>query len=321
MMIRRNLFRHVSSVSLIGLMLIGNALAQVTYPSKPIEIFVHSRPGSGVDILARTIAKILAEEKIVTQPITVVNKTGGGGANAIAYANRKKGDPYTLWVPSSNFATTEARGLPDVKFTPVALLEAEYPVLAVRTNSPYKTVQDLIRIAKAKPGQITLGIGTLANPDHQAATQLAKAGGVEFNYVLLQGGAQVVISLLAGDIDFNFGDYVEIEGHVKTGTLRLLGVGAPKRLTHLPDLPTMTELGYPVIQETLRGVVMPADIPAETLTYWQNALEKMVKTQTWRNYLTQGRKSDVFATGENFKRAFEKLAEREAPIIRAIRKQ
>lgn len=297
----------------------GHGIAASTYPDKPLEFFVHSRPGSGVDILARMVARVLIEEKIVTQPITIQNRAGAGGANAINYINRKKGDSYVLWMPSSNFATTDVRGLPDAYFTPVALLESENPVLVVKADSSFKTVKDLIAAAKAKPGHITLGIGTYANPDHQAAIQLAKAGGVEFNYVLLQGGAQAVTTLLAGDTQFNFGDYIEVEGHVKAKTLRLLGVGAPKRLKFAPDLPTLTEQGYPVIQETLRGVVMPADIPAEVVAYWENALERMSKAKSWQAYLKEGRKTDAFAKGAGLAKAFQQLAARERPIIKELR--
>lgn len=320
MTFNRRFFWIAASACFTALVPTGHALAAATtYPSQPLEFFVHSRPGSGVDILARQIARVLAEEKIVTQPITVLNKSGAGGANAIAYINRKKGDPYVLWMPSSNFATPDVRGLPEPKYTPVALLESESPVLVVKVDSPYKTVKDLIAAAKAKPGQIALGVGTLANPDHQAAIQLAKAGGVEFNYVLLQGGAQAITALLAGDVQFNFGDYVEAEGHIKARTLRLLGVGATKRREFLPDVPTLTELGYPVVQETLRGVVMPADVPAEAVAFWENALEKMSKTKAWQAYLKEGRKTDAFAKGPGFAKAFQQLAERERPIIKSIR--
>lgn len=289
------------------------------YPDKPIEIFVHSGPGSGVDVLARTVANLLVEDKLIEQPITVQNKTGGGGANAIIYATRQAGNPYSLWIISNNFVTTEERGLPPVDFTPVALLESEYQILAVRSDSPFKSAQDLVDAAKKAPGELALGVGAYANPDHQATYQLAEQTGAEFNYVLLQSGSQSVTALLAGDVDFTFGDFVEIEGHLKAGTVRALGIAAPERIVYLPEVPTLKEQGFDLEQRTVRGVVLPADVSSEVVAYWEDRLERLSKGKAWSEYINSGRKINSFQKSTEFSATLKNVAEAEGPVIKTLR--
>lgn len=289
------------------------------YPSQPIEIFVHSGPGSGVDVLARTVANLLASDGLIEQPITVQNKTGGGGANAIVYATRQAGNPYSLWVMANNFVTTKERGLPPADFTPVALLESEYQVLAVRSDTAFNSVRDLVDAAKKAPGEVALGMGAYANPDHQATYQLAQHAGVEFNYVLLQSGSQSVTALLAGDIDFTFGDYVELEGHLKAGTVRVLGVAAPERLSFMPDVPTLKEQGFDVEQKTVRGIALPTGVSADVVAFWEDRLERMTKTEAWRKYIDNGRKVASFQKSIEFAATLKEVAELEGPAITALR--
>jgi putative tricarboxylic transport membrane protein len=311
--------KYIAAGLALALSLGGPALAD-DYPSRPIEIFVHSGPGSGVDVLARTMAHVLDSEGLVKQPITVQNKTGGGGANAIIYATHQEGNPYSLWIMANNFVTTKERGLPPAKFLPVALLETEYQVLAVRADSAFHSVQDLVDAAKKAPGEIALGIGAFANPDHQATYQLAQQAGVNFNYVLLQSGSQSVTALLAGDVDFTFGDYVELEGHLKAGTVRALGVSAPERLSFMPDVPTLKEQGFDVEQKTVRGVALPAGVSPDVVAFWEDRLERMTKTEAWAKYIENGRKVASFEKSAGFTATLKAVAETEGPMITALRK-
>lgn len=288
------------------------------YPDKPMEIFLHAGPGSSMDLMVRTAVSILEKNKIVPATFIVQNKTGANGGNAIAYGNRKAGDPYSLWVISSTFVTTKERGLPEANFTPVALLETEYQQLTVRAESPYKTLEEFIEAAKKEPGVLSVGIGRNANPDHQAAYQLEQAAGVTFNTVTLGGGAQTVTSLLAGDTDFSLGDYNESEGHLKAGTLRVLAVASPVRNPLLPDVPTFTEKGYDVVQSTPRGIGLPGKASPETVRFWEDKFEAMSNTQEWGDYLAKSGKVQTFARSAGFAEVLDKLAKREGPIITTL---
>ena len=182
----------------------GNALGAGKYPEKPITLIVHAGAGGGSDIFARTMAAAFEKDKLLPQPLVVENKPGGSGGIAFAYVAGKKKDPYFLVTAVTSFLTTPLMGLTPVglkDFTPIANFAFDEYMLMVNPNSKYKSVKEIIDDAKANPKKITVGGTQLGSSDSICAYLIEKAAGVQFNYIVFNGGGEVNAALLGGHID------------------------------------------------------------------------------------------------------------------------
>jgi putative tricarboxylic transport membrane protein len=257
-------------------------------PEKPVEFIVQSAAGGGSDIFARTMAKILAEEKIVTVPINVVNKPGGSGAVAYSYLNQKKGNPYVIATATGSYITTPVQGQSPVSykdFTNVAVLCVEDYVGVVRADAPYKSLKDLIAAAKQKPNGIRFGGSNPGSSDNIIETRLEKAAKVQLNYIPFQSGGEVNAALLGGTVDVASPNPSEAAQLVKAGRLRPIAMFSPERLAQWKDVPTAKELGFDVTLSQFRGVVAPGGLDKEQSLFWQNAMVKMYQSPGFKKYL------------------------------------
>jgi len=259
-------------------------------PERPIEFVVQSAAGGGSDIFARTIAKVLADEKIVTVPINVVNKPGGSGAIAYSYLRQKKADPLVIATATGSYITTPIQGQSPVSykdFTNVAVLAVEDYVGVVRADSPYKSLKDLIAAAKQKPNGIRVGGSGPASSDAIIRNRLEKAAKVQLNYIVFQSGGEVNAALLGGSVDFASPNPSEATQLVKAGRLRPLAMFSPQRLENWKDVPTATEQGIDVTLEQFRGVVAAGGLTKEQSLFWQNAMVKMFQSPGFKKYLQE----------------------------------
>jgi putative tricarboxylic transport membrane protein len=264
------------------------AQAAAWKPDKPVEFVVQAAAGGGSDIFARTIAKILADEKIVTVPINVVNKPGGSGAIAYSYVNGKKGDPHLIASMTVGYLTTPIQGHSPVSyknFTNTAVLAVEDYVGVVRADSPYKTLKDLIEAAKKKPNGIRVGGSSPSGSDAIIEHRLEKAAGVQLNFIVFQSGGEVNAALLGGNVDFASPNPSEATELMKAGRLRALAMFSPERLGNWKDVPTAKELGYNVTLDQFRGVIAAGGITKEQAQFWEDAMVKMSKTAGFKKYL------------------------------------
>ncbi len=239
----------------------GNALGAGKYPEKPITIIVQAGPGGGSDIFSRTIASSNEKDKLLPQPIVVENKPGGGGSIAFAYVAGKKKDPYYLVPAVAAFIITPLMGLSPVglkDFTPIANFAFDEYMLMVGSNSKYKSMKEIIDFAKANPKKITVGGVQLGASDSICVYLIEKAMGVQFNYVVFNGGGEVNAALLGGHIDMAIANPGEALELYKAGKVKLLGVFSEKRLAGAPDVPTMKEQGINTIYVQNRGICAPA---------------------------------------------------------------
>ena len=269
---------------------IPNLPASSWKPDKPIEFVVQAAAGGGSDIFARTMAKALADEKIVTVPINVVNKPGGSGAVAYAYLSRKKGDPYVIATATGSYITTPVQGQSPVSykdFTNVAVLCVEDYVGVVRADSPYKSLKDLIAAAKQKPNGIRVGGSGPASSDAIIRNRVEKAAQVKLNYIVFQSGGEVNAALLGGSVDFASPNPSEATQLVKAGRLRPLAMFSPERLANWKDVPTAKEQGVDVTLEQFRGVVAAGGLTKEQSLFWQNAMVKMFQAPGFQKYLQE----------------------------------
>jgi tripartite-type tricarboxylate transporter receptor subunit TctC len=246
------------------------------YPTKPIELIVQFPAGSSADVVARVLADGMS--KHVGQNVIVVNRPGAGGALAYKHVQAAKPDGYTLVFNSSSISTVHYSGLTKFDyraFDPIARVTIENPVVAVRKDSPWNSLSDMMASARAKPGEIRLGNSGMGSHTHISAEafvtdQRAKVLHVPF------AAAQVVTSLLGGHIDA----LVQLPGalapHVRAGTLKVIGTLSSTREPAFPTVPTALEQGIKFEADMWRGVAAPKGTPPAVLAKLEVALQKAV---------------------------------------------
>jgi len=251
------------------------------YPARPVRMIVPYAPGGASDILARLVQPHL--EQALKQPFVVDNRGGGAsqvGTQAIGTATP---DGYTIGVIDSAFVINPglfAGKLPyDTKkdFAPVSLLATTPLVLVVHPSVPANTAQELVALAKQKPGEITFASAGLGTAIHLAGEQFRQVAGVDINHIPYRGGGPSVIDLLAGKVNFTFSTIPSIHEHVRAGTVRALGVTG-QRVAQLPDVPTMAEAGLGGVDSSpLFGIVAPAAVPQAIVTRLSETAAAAVK--------------------------------------------
>ena len=275
------------------------------YPEKPIEIVVHSAPGSGSDLFTRTVAKIMEKEGIVKQKIQVSNRPGGGAVAAVNYLASKKGDPYVLMHTTAGPIFAVVRGLTQVKMEDMTLIAVlvEDPILAfTRYDSPYKDMKSLIAAAKKAPNQINVAVATVGGSEHICAHRTAKAAGVKFNITPFKGGSEATVAILGGHVDCSFGRVNVQMGQIEGKKIRALATMGEKRVPSLPDTPTMKELGIPAAFSAIRGFWAAPGFPPYAVEFSEEAFAKMLKTKEFKGYLQASQDVEFFLRGQDFKR-------------------
>ena len=284
-------------------------------PTKPIEIIAPAGPGGGWDLLARTMQKALTEEKLVSQPILVTNKPGGGGASGWNYLKSKSGQGEYLAATSSLIIQNNLLGKSDLTykdFFMLANLMAEWEVVAVKADAPWKSGKEFFEALKKDPTLMHVGVGpALGNNDHIQFLMLAKLHGADpksVKFVVYPNtAAEQIPALLGGHIKaitISLGETLE---QVKAGKIRLLGISAPKRLEALPNVPTWKEQGVDFVLPHWRGVIAAPGLSPEQQKFWNDAIAKMVQSPTWKKALKNLEWDDFYqSSSEHVKFVAEK---------------
>ncbi len=264
-----------SAISALGL----SATAQAEYPDKPIEMTVLFG-GS-----AKTIAEILSDMmgKELGQAVAPISKTGGGGAVGYTYTKGQTADGYAIVWNSNSISTAHHNGnMPfDYKaFDPVARVSLEVPVLAVRADAGWNSLQDFIAAAKAKPGEMKVGISGKGAFTHLTSAALFDAAGVEVTYVPY-GKGRAPAELLGGRIDAALQWPSQFKSHADAGTLKLIAVTSAERIPLLPDVATAKEQGVDIDIVMWRGVAAPAGTPADRIAKLEAAIKKVVESEAF----------------------------------------
>jgi putative tricarboxylic transport membrane protein len=256
------------------------------YPTRTVEVVVPYAPGGGTDNLMRMITGIIEENKWSPQPLNVVNRAGGSGAVGFNYLINKKGDAHTIAGATPMIVSGKIEGrLPGNHrdaMTVLMIVAIDELMLSVRNESPYKTIEDFVKAAKAKPGGLTVGGTATLTEDHIFTYLFEKAAGIQLKYVPFNSGGEVTTALMGGHIDAAVENPNEIVAQIEAGKARNLAVASRERLKDAPDVPTFAEKGYKFYWEQMRGVVGPANMPPEAVKYWQDTLKKVVATEKWQ---------------------------------------
>ncbi|HEY1436836.1 MAG TPA: tripartite tricarboxylate transporter substrate binding protein [Casimicrobiaceae bacterium] len=254
----------VSSLAMLAAL---PAHSQDVYPSKPIALVVPFPPGGVADIVARPAADAMS--RVLNAPIVIENKAGAGGGIGMGYVAKSKPDGYTLLLalssisilPEADRITGRAPMFQLDQLVPIARLTADPTVLAVRADSPWKTLQDFVADARKRPGGITYGSSGNYGTMHVPMEMFASSAGVKLLHVPYTGAGPAVIGLLGGNIDAVASGPSTVIQHVKAGKLRVLASWGDKRLASLPDVPTLTESGYESVFFQWSGLFAPAGTP------------------------------------------------------------
>ena len=270
--------RALMAAALLACALLGAvASAQDVYPSKPITLIVPFPPGGVADIVARPAADALG--RVLGAPVVIENKAGAGGGIGMAYVAKAKPDGYTLLLALSSISI-----LPEAdriigrapmyqldQLVPVARLTADPTVLAVRADSPWKTLQEFVADAKKRPGAITYGSSGNYGTMHVPMEMFASDAGIKMLHVPYTGAGPAVVGLLGGNIDAIASGPSTVIQHVKAGKVRVLASWGDHRLASLPDVPTLSESGFNAVFFQWSGLFAPAGTPAPVLAKLRDA--------------------------------------------------
>ncbi len=258
--------------------------------AKTITFVVPWSAGGGSDTMARFLVKSIRDNKLTDADFVVANKVGGNGQIASAYVIKKKGNPNTWMTLASGQISIPLAGLGKIKatdFTALAQVAGDVNLLVVKQDSPFKSVADVAKWAKANPGKLNVGGSATAAEDHICTYLLEKATKTKMNYTAFSGGGQVMSNLLGGHIDVAWANPNECIGQVKGGLVRMLAVTKEDRLALLPDVPSFKELGYDLVFWQVRGIHGPPNMPKDAIEWSMNILKKATETDTWKKeYLT-----------------------------------
>jgi putative tricarboxylic transport membrane protein len=272
------------------LFLVPNESLGQKFLTKPIEFVCHAAAGGGSDIMARTMQSIIVKEKLFTHTIAVVNRPGGGGAIAFAYVAGKKGDPHFWLTATTSFLTTPLLGKSKYTykdFTPLVNLAYDDFFVTVKTDSPYKTMKDLIADAKKRPGQINTG-GTYApGTDALISHMIEKAAGVKFNYIPFKSGGEAMVALLGGNLDMFYPNPGEALAQVEAKKVRILAVASEKRMAAVSDIPTLRELGINATFQQVRSIAAPKDLAPEAIRFYEELFRKLAESKMWKEKYIQ----------------------------------
>jgi putative tricarboxylic transport membrane protein len=271
----------------------------------------------------RMIVGIIDENKWSPQPINVVNRPGGSGVVGYTYLLSKKGDPHVVagGTPTVVSGKVEGRLKGDHRdgITNLAIVAVDDLTLAVRTESKYQTIEEFIKAAKDKPGQLTVG-GTGTNTeDHIFTYLMEQAAGIKVKYVPFNSGGEVTAALMGGHVDTAVENPNEVVAQIEAGKAKYLVVASKQRLAGAPTVPTFKEKGYDVLWEQMRSVVGTGNMDDEAVKWWVATLKKVTETQKWKEqYIKRNLLTPVFWTGEEGNQYLDGLRGKYEKALKAL---
>jgi putative tricarboxylic transport membrane protein len=306
------------------LLAVAPLAAAQKYPSRTVEIVVPYAPGGGTDNLMRMITGIIDENKWSPQPLNVVNRAGGSGAVGYNYLVNKKGDPHVIAGATPMIVSGKIEGrLPGNHrdaMTILMIVAIDELMLSVRNESPYKTIEDFVKAARAKPGGLTVGGTATLTEDHIFTFLFEKAANIQVKYVPFNSGGEVTTALMGGHIDAAVENPNEIVSQIEAGKAKNLAVAAQKRLKDAPDVPTFAEKGYKFYWEQMRGVVGPANMAPEAVKWWQDTLRKVVATEKWKTqYIKRNLLTPTDWTGEQANKYLDSLHSKYEEALKGLK--
>jgi tripartite-type tricarboxylate transporter receptor subunit TctC len=265
----------------------AGAVAAQAWPAKPIRLMVPFPPGGSTDIVARIVAQKLGER--LGQPLVIENRGGAGGTIGTALIAKSAPDGYNLAIASTSTHVVAPGVYPKLEydpikdFAPVGLMAISPYLLVVNPSVPAKSVQELVALAKSQPGKLTYASAGVGSTTQLAMEMLKAASGTYVLHIPYNGNGPAGTAVVAGQVDVLFGSLPALLSFAKSGRVRALAVGTPKRSPSLPEVPTVAEAGYAGFDASLwLAIVAPAGTPqpiVERLNKELNALVAAADTR------------------------------------------
>jgi putative tricarboxylic transport membrane protein len=288
-------------------------------PTKAVTFIIPAGTGGGADQMARFIQGIVTKHNLMKQPIVVINKAGGAGAEGFLDIKNSARDPHKIIITLSNLFTTPlGTGTPFSwkDLTPVAMLALDQFVLWVPADTPYKTAKDYIEAVKTGDDKKFKMGGTGSKQEDQIITVALErqTGGKKFTYVPYSGGGTVAVQLVGKHVDSSVNNPIEAVQQWKAGALKPLCIFDDKRSTYTTkvtadmawsDIPTCSEAGLPVEYQMLRGIFMPGGVTPEQVQFYVDLFRKVMATDDWRKFMEDGAFNQTFMTGDEYKKWLE----------------
>jgi len=281
-------------------------------PTKTVEFIVPAGTGGGADQMARFIQGIVAKHKLMKQPMVVINKAGGAGAEGFLDVKESKGDAHKLIITLSNLFTTPLATHTPFNWrdlTPVQMMALDNFVLWVNAETPYKTPKEYVTAVTAGGGKFKMG-GTGSKQEDQIITvAIERQTGAKFTYISYRGGGEVAVQLVGKHVDSTVNNPIEAVAQWRAGTLRPLCVFDAKRMPYKTkitktmswyDIPTCKEMGLDVEYLMLRGIFMAGGVTADQVQYYVDLLKKVRETPEWKDFLEQGAFNQTTLNGKDY---------------------
>ena len=310
---------RLAAVAALMLVAAGAASAQ-TFPSKAVHIFVPYPPGGGVDVLTRTLGEAVSKQW--GQSVILENRPGAGGVIASQAVVTSPPDGYTLIMVASGHATNPLL-YPKIPydtfkdFTAISLLASSPNILLVRSDSPFKTVGDVITAAKTRPGNLAFAHAGTGTSTHLAGELFKSLARIDLNAIPYKGGAPAINDLLGGQIPMSFNNAPESVGQLAAGTLRALAVTTADRAPFLPKVPSMSETVPGYDTGVWWGLLGPANLPPEVLKKLSTDFVAALNTDAVKERLGKLGALPIGSSPEQFETKIREDYEKWGPIIKA----
>ena len=309
---------------------VGGAPAVAAWePTKSVEFIVPAGTGGGADQMARFVQGIIVKNNLMTQPMVVVNKSGGAGAEGFLDIKSAKGDPHKIVITLSNLFTTPlATGVPFnwKDLTPVAMLALDQFVLWVNSETPYKTAKEYVDAAKAAgSGKFKMG-GTGSKQEDQIITvAIEKVTGAKFTYIPYKGGGDVAVQLVGKHVDSTVNNPIEAIAQWRGGTLRPLCVFDAQRMPYKAkvtetmswnDIPTCKDVGLAIEYLMLRGIFMAPGVTPDQVAFYVDLFKKVRETPEWKDFMEKGAFNQEFMSGPAYVKWVEAAEKTHVDLMR-----
>lgn len=282
-----------SILSLVCIQMLGAVAVHaqsVWMPSRNVEIIVPAGPGGSNDGTGRLVMRIMQDEKLVDQSMSVVNKSGGGHSIGLAYLNQHTGDGHRVMVETMTMLVNELTGKLKVRhtdITPLAVLYRDYIAISVQKDSSIKTGRDFVQRMKSENAPLRIALSSaLANSNHLAIGLVARNAGADIKkirIVVFNSGQETMTALLGGHVDAVAGPATIAAQHLRNGSIRVVGITAPRRMGGpMAEVPTFGEQGVPAVMANWRSIVGPKGMAPPQIEFWDKAIGKMVQTDEYK---------------------------------------
>lgn len=279
------------------------AQAQGAFPTRPIDLVIPYAPGGGSGITGEVIKKIIADEKLSSQPITLTYKPGASGQLGWTYLATRKADAHSIATATASFSygfVLKQMQVTPNDFTPIALMLVDTQLMVASPQSGFKTMKEVIAASLKTPNSVKVGGTGAAGSDANLAAMISSAAKIKLNYIPFKSGGEVNAAILGGHVDVALGNPNELAAYVESGKLVALAVFTEERVAGLKNVPTMKEVGYNVVSHSARGIVAPAGIAKHEEQFLIEMMRKITFSKGWAEYADKNMMTVKFLGGADY---------------------